>query len=104
MHFLRRSRAALPDAPDRPVLSFCERVNAGPASPVHLRRVGPEGTKLGGGVPGAALCGRDLRHGWDLPQQVTDDLVERGAALPPGQPGRTCQDCVAVYRDPACAT
>ncbi len=28
----------------------------------HLRRVGPEGVKLGGGVP-PALCGAEL--GWD---------------------------------------
>ena len=59
-------------------LAFCEHSMAGPTSPEHIRRVGPEGLLPGGGAPGTALCGRDLLRGWDLPQPpVTAEAVHR---------------------------
>lgn len=42
--------------------AFCEPSNATPFSREHIRRVGAEGLKLGGGVPSPALCGADLRY------------------------------------------
>jgi hypothetical protein len=76
-------------------LSFCESVDATPTSPVHLREVGPEGRKYGGGVPTPALCGRDLHRGcWDLPTEVTSKSV---AAADQDRPGRICASCAAVY-------
>lgn len=66
-------------------------------SPVHLRRVGLEGLKHGGGVPSPALCGRDLHLGWDLERAVTDEAVGSWAALEQGRPGRLCAACAQGY-------
>jgi hypothetical protein len=49
-----------------PVLSLCETVTAGPLAPNHVRRVGDEGLRPGGGIPGLALCGQVVARGWDL--------------------------------------
>jgi hypothetical protein len=46
--------------------SFCEPVTAIAMGKWHIREVGPEGLKFGGGVPNDALCGRELRFGWDM--------------------------------------
>ena len=75
-------------------LSYCERSTASAMSPVHIRKVGGEGRKLGGGVPVPALCGSDLHHGWDLPTDVPS-TVARYATIPQNQPGRMCLACVA---------
>lgn len=48
------------------VLSICETVTAGPLASNHVRRVGPEGLRPGGGIPGLALCGHVVARGWDL--------------------------------------
>lgn len=74
-------------------LSYCERVTATPMSPVHIRTVGPEGRKLGGGIPGPALCGAEVRNGWDLPTDVPTTL-DQYAAIPQDRPGRMCLRCV----------
>jgi hypothetical protein len=52
-------------------LAFCEPVYARPMGTEHIREVGPEGLKLGGGIPVAALCGFDVIKGWDLNLPVT---------------------------------
>lgn len=66
-------------------LALCETSTAGPLTPNHVRQVGPEGLKLGGGIPTPALCGRDLRGGWDLRavdaaelQRLADGRTEDG--------------------------
>lgn len=81
-----------------PTHAFCEPVTATPTSYWHIRDVGEEGLKLGGGVPVAPLCGRDLRHGWDLKSEVTPEAVTTGAQPRPGD-GRVfvCPTCAAVY-------
>lgn len=75
------------------VLSLCETVTAGPLASNHVRRVGPEGLKLGGGAPGAALCGRDLAKGWDL--RVADAASIRRGAETVNDAGRpwVCRPC-----------
>lgn len=90
-----RNRAAEPAAPSH---AFCEPVHATPTSPEHIREVGDEGLKLGGGVPNPALCGRDLRKGWDLSTPVTPDMVTRLAASREGD-GRVflCPACAEAY-------
>lgn len=81
-----------------PAYSFCEHVGATPTSPIHLRSVGEEGQKFGGGVPGAALCGLDLRKGWDLPQPVTPASV-LADMTPRSGDGRVfgCTVCDTIY-------
>lgn len=68
--------------------AFCERVTATAESPWHIRLVGSEGLKLGGGAPDSTLCGRPLHKGWDLQLHVDDESVD----------GRhICADCSAVW-------
>lgn len=95
MILFRRTRV---ETPAVPTYSFCEHVNATPTSPEHLRTVGDEGQKFGGGVPGNALCGRDLRFGWDLATPVTDESV-RALSSPRSGDGRVflCRTCAAIY-------
>jgi hypothetical protein len=57
--------------------SFCERVTATPTSPEHIRVVGEEGLKLGGGAPDTVLCGASLSKGWDLNNAVDAETVRR---------------------------
>ena len=78
-----------------PAYAFCEPVSATPTSYEHLRAVGPEGLKLGGGIDGAALCGFDLKHGWDTSTEVTDESVT-ALATPRSGDNR-------VFLCPACA-
>lgn len=75
-------------------LAYCERNTAGPVSPVHIRIVGEEGLRLGGGVPNHALCCADVRGGWDLPTAVTLDTFSQWSQIPQDQPGRLCRECV----------
>lgn len=90
-----RERAAEPAAPTH---AFCEPVSATPTSYEHIREVGEEGLKPGGGVPNLPLCGRDLRRGWDLKTPVTPDMVRTLAAPRPGD-GRVflCPRCADAY-------
>ena len=73
-------------------MSYCERVSASALSPVHIREVGDEGRKLGGGIPNEALCGADVVRGWDLPTDVRSTLAAY-AQIPQDQPGRLCLRC-----------
>lgn len=93
---LRRARAAAASAV--PTLAFCERVTAGPFTPWHIRRVGVEGLKLGGGAPDTVLCGAELRHGWDRELAVDTASVER--LLRPDDKGRTavCVACAVAFK------
>lgn len=76
--------------------AFCESVHATPDSPVHLRAVGSEGLLPGGGIPTAALCGRDVHGGWDLAEDAV--TPERVAELRDYTGiGRLCPACVTAY-------
>ncbi len=90
---MRFGRRKSPDPPPD-VFSFCEPSHATVYSRVHIRRVGPEGRKPGGGVPTLPLCGRDLAHGWDLPSQVTAERVE---VTLDAEHNPTCRACAAAW-------
>lgn len=62
------------------VLAFCEPVHARPMGQEHIREVGPEGFKYGGGIPVAALCGFNVVMGWDMQRPVTPEAVKTLAA------------------------
>lgn len=84
--------------PPAPLFAFCEPVWATPTSCEHIRTVGPEGLKLGGGAPNPALCGLDLRHGWDLKTEVTVESVTSLAAPRAGDDRVfLCPDCAQAY-------
>lgn len=87
-----------PQTPPVPAYSFCESTLATATSPWHIRRVGPEGLKPGGGVPNPALCERDLRHGWDLKTEVTVESVQQGMVPRQGD-GRVwvCNRCAGAF-------
>lgn len=76
--------------------AFCEAVTAGPLSPWHIREVGPEGRKPGGGVPNVALCGFDVRRGWDIQTAVTAEYAARLATPQPGD--RSAGLCPRCHR------
>lgn len=76
-----------------PTLSYCETAGASTYTPIHVRVVGPEGLKTGGGAPGAALCGRELRFGWDLRLVTVDQLRTDRVDPDPNWPGHTCRGC-----------
>lgn len=78
--------------------AYCEPTWATPLSKEHIRKVGPEGLMLGGGVPGEALCGRDLARGWDVPRNVdhTSALVLSSPRLGDGRVF-LCPVCADTY-------
>lgn len=79
-----------------PVYALCEPSGASTLSREHIRRVGPEGIKPGGGIPdnehGIALCGHSVVHGWDIPQRP----VEPQEFLPDAEVNPTCRGCIAA--------
>lgn len=82
-----------------PEFAFCEPVTATPTSPIHIRRVGEEGLKLGGGIPVAPLCGREsVIRGWDLRGAVTPESVH-DQSTPRSGDGRVflCVKCAEAY-------
>ena len=85
--------------PAVPTFAWCEPATAGPMAPNHLRVIGEEGIKLTGGAPGSAMCGRDLRYGWDLKREVTPETVTR-LATPRDGDGHVwaCLPCVTAYQ------
>lgn len=82
-----------------PEFAFCEPVHAVGLGPRHIRRVGEEGLKLGGGIPVAPLCGREsVIRGWDLRGEVTPATVLADSTPRPGD-GRVflCTKCAEEY-------
>jgi hypothetical protein len=75
------------------VLAYCETSSATTRSPHHVRIVGLEGLKTGGGAPGSTLCGRDLCHGWDLRSVTAAELADDRVDPDPNWPGHTCRGC-----------
>lgn len=73
-------------------LAFCEPVTATTRSREHLRVVGPEGFQYGGGIPSPALCGADVRGGWDL-----NAPVHPARFLPNAETNPTCRSCIDAY-------
>jgi hypothetical protein len=74
-------------------LAYCETSSATVLSPHHVRVVGPEGLKTGGGAPGSALCGRNLRHGWDIRETTAAELASDRVEPDRNHPGHTCRGC-----------
>ena len=74
-----------------PEFAFCEPVMAVAAGLWHIRRVGPEGPKLGGNAT-APLCwssrGWDWINGWDLDVEIT-----------PHHLGHCCPECRKLYEE-----
>jgi hypothetical protein len=66
---------------------FCESVAATGAGPWHIRKLGPKGVMLGGGIDTRSLCGH-VRIGWDLDVELTDHHL-----------GHSCKECVRLYRE-----
>ena len=69
--------------------AFCESVFAVPNGTWHIRAVGEEGLKLGGGAS-APLCGfgGHWQNGWDLNVEITEHHL-----------AHACPKCVAAYRE-----
>ena len=64
-----RRQASLPFA-------YCEPATAGPLALWHVRRLDGDTIRPGRGITGSALCGRDLRGGWDIPDApVTAETI-----------------------------
>jgi hypothetical protein len=85
-----------------PVLLFCEPVHA-TGMREHIREADPDGTRYpNGGIPDTspALCSLDLRRGWDLPGDVTPDVVRdklsKNSTAQPGGP-TICTGCANEY-------
>lgn len=74
-------------------LAYCETSSATVYSPHHVRIVGAEGLKTGGGAPGDALCSRPLRNGWDIREVTVAELAEARTDPDPNWPGHTCRGC-----------
>lgn len=86
-----------PDAAPR--FAYCEPSHATTVSATHIRTVGPEGLMTGGGVPTPALCGRDLRAGWDLRSVTARTLAEVRVDYDPNWPGHVCRTCRDLARE-----
>jgi hypothetical protein len=76
--------------------AFCEPSWATTRSRTHIRRVGPEGLRLGGGVPDPALCGAALHHGWDLPTPIDPARLDR---LVDWHVNPVCRDCADRWKE-----
>lgn len=72
--------------------AFCEPVHASTLSKEHIRIVGSSGFHYGGGIPNKALCGFDVRVGWDLKSKV-----ESRRFVPNAETNPTCQDCIDAW-------
>jgi hypothetical protein len=88
--------------PPAAMFAFCERATATPMSQEHIRRVGPEGLKNGGGAPDTTLCGAPLQGGWDLTTAQTNhvtDAAVRDLSTPRQGDGRVflCPRCGAAW-------
>lgn len=94
--FRRTKNAPFIEAAQTPAYTFCEPVSATATSHHHIRQVGSDGIKPGGGILGAALCGRDVSRGWDLAGEVT--VASVGSQPRPGD-GRVfvCPPCAEKY-------
>jgi len=77
----------------RPRYATCETSTAGSTSPIHIRRVGPEGIELSGNAAGSrTLCGQLV--GWDLHEvPVLDRAFVKTA-------GDLCVNCSRIAVEP----
>jgi hypothetical protein len=80
---------------DKVMFAFCEPISATTRSREHIRAVGAEGFKYGGGIPNRALCGWDVRGGWDLKA-----VVHPSRFLPNAETNPTCEKCIDAYMTP----
>ncbi len=80
-----------------PPFAFCEPSYAGSLRPWCIRRVGPEGLKLGGGVPTGErgpLCRTWACNGWDLNVRILPEHLD----YRPGTRAIVCHECAAEYK------
>lgn len=92
--WFRKSKTERPQE-EKQEFAWCEPGMAAPMGKQHLRRL-PEGElKLSGFGEATALCGRDLRYGWDLPSSTDADTV-RSLSTPREGDGHVwaCLACV----------
>lgn len=78
--------------------AYCEPNWASATSKWHIREVGSEGLKLGGGIPPDALglCGTDvIVKGWDRCEVRTEDHLVR---MTLSETNPLCMDCAVEYR------
>lgn len=75
-----------------PEYAYCESTYASIRSRVHIRVVGAEGLKLGGGALDTTLCGDRLNGGWDLETPVTAGYVQRELESP-AEINPQCREC-----------
>lgn len=74
--------------------AYCEPVTASTRSPQHIRTVGAEGLRLGGGAPDSTLCGYPLDRGWDQDAPVTVADVRRELEMDaPPEINPLCRGC-----------
>ncbi len=82
--------------------SFCEHVTA--TGPWHIREVGPEGLKFGGGAK-TSLCHAHEPtwwiNGWDLevPLEETRFSAERNQEITAQRLEHVCKRCVELYQE-----
>lgn len=74
--------------------AFCEPSWASTTSREHIRVVQTDGQHFGGGIKNPALCGSDLRGGWDLRTPVEADAVRRGMEA---ECNPTCAICAGLW-------
>jgi hypothetical protein len=68
---------------------FCESVYATSTSPWHIRRLGPKGLRLTGGIDTPSLCNR-VQKGWDLMVKISTAHLTH-----------VCAECADAYRNRA---
>jgi hypothetical protein len=88
--FRKRPKATTPSQVEG--YAFCEPTTATGFSSWHIRELGPEGKKLGGGVTTKSLCGHVRPYpsgigGWDLDVPITEHHL-----------GHACPKCVQEFR------
>lgn len=79
--------------------AFCEPVTAAAMGKIHLRSTeGHPGSPAGLSAGTAALCGRDLRSGWDLELMATEESIAE-AGRPRASDGHVwlCSLCAEQY-------
>lgn len=80
--------------------AFCEPVTATTSSFEHIREVPEKIRRLGGGIEGKALCGRDMTRGWDNMAQVTEHSVRLRSRRPSDHnpvPNPLCRKCADLW-------
>ena len=87
--YLKTGRIEDLPGPPQGQYSFCEGIAAGSASRWHIRKLSPQGQKIGGGADTPSLCGRKMA--WDLKPPITPRILQDSTAV--------CRECARHYYD-----